>query len=357
LIAYAAEPIHTQQLIALGTRDRGILSEPGLIPTEEEILRLCGSLVRRCHPSNFVELAHFTVKEFLLTIDSTHRPDLAPYRLSYHPEAEFSEAESDFSDNDSLFSATPSSISSKSSNATEIDRVAADELVSSLFTNRILATLFISAMGDEKMAPMKLENIFRRLLKQFSLDLQEQIPGNEYKPVLRLIRSRARYIARCVKIKVQESANLEVPDMMKDRSNEKFDRMRMVERHLQDLSNSGSPDIEVEEMTADSESDIVASDDSDTELLNEKFPLLSKIRDSLLSREPFSQLCENLRRHIYPDTMTKFERLFRKLSKPKRDKLLVGISVGLLRRLASEVNSNSLIKAQIKFTRDQPLPN
>jgi hypothetical protein len=203
--------------------------------------------------------------DFLGTIDLKRRPDLAPYRLSYHEEAEFSRAEPESSDNDALFSDTPSSISSKSSNATAIDLIAADELVSTLFTNVALAPLFLSAMKDEKMAPMKLENIFRRLLKQFSLDLQEQTPGNECQPVFRLVRSRAGCIARGVRVKVQASANLEVSDMMKDRSNEKFDRMRMVERHLQDLSNSGSPDIEVEDMTADSESDIVASDDSDTE--------------------------------------------------------------------------------------------
>ena len=47
------------------------------IPSEDEILRCCSSLIR-LSPDGF-ELAHFTVKEFLSAIDPKRTPHLAPY--------------------------------------------------------------------------------------------------------------------------------------------------------------------------------------------------------------------------------------------------------------------------------------
>jgi ankyrin repeat protein len=47
------------------------------IPSEEEVLKCCSSLIR-LSPSGF-ELAHFTVREFLIHIDPKQTPELAPF--------------------------------------------------------------------------------------------------------------------------------------------------------------------------------------------------------------------------------------------------------------------------------------
>lgn len=53
------------------------------ISDDSEILRGCSSLVRRSQNGDRLELAHFTVKEFLQQIDPERDPSIAPYRYDF----------------------------------------------------------------------------------------------------------------------------------------------------------------------------------------------------------------------------------------------------------------------------------
>ena len=48
-------------------------------PDGDAILRVCGSLIRQNPTNDYIELAHFTVKEYLCAIDATRTPDLKPF--------------------------------------------------------------------------------------------------------------------------------------------------------------------------------------------------------------------------------------------------------------------------------------
>ena len=56
---------------------------PEAVPDEFEILHWCSSLVRRSAIGERLELAHFTVKEFLQQIDSSRDVSIAAYRIDY----------------------------------------------------------------------------------------------------------------------------------------------------------------------------------------------------------------------------------------------------------------------------------
>ena len=82
-IVYAAESISTKQLLqALAVRDGEKLFDPTSMTTEDDILHWCSSLVRKRASSNGLELAHFTVKEFLVAIDPAQKPCFQHYSLS-----------------------------------------------------------------------------------------------------------------------------------------------------------------------------------------------------------------------------------------------------------------------------------
>ena len=55
---------------------------PEAIPDEYEILRRCSSLVRKSENGKKLELAHFTVKEFLQQIDPQRDPSIGRYRVN-----------------------------------------------------------------------------------------------------------------------------------------------------------------------------------------------------------------------------------------------------------------------------------
>lgn len=59
---------------------------PETVPDEEEILRWCSSLVRKSQETQVIELAHFSVKEFLLDIKPEKTPEYAAFCL--HKERE-----------------------------------------------------------------------------------------------------------------------------------------------------------------------------------------------------------------------------------------------------------------------------
>jgi hypothetical protein len=81
-IVYAEKDLRTVALIqALAVRDEEIHFDSNSMTTEEDILHWCSSLVRRNTTSGKLELAHFTVKEFLEAINPTQRPSFQQYRL------------------------------------------------------------------------------------------------------------------------------------------------------------------------------------------------------------------------------------------------------------------------------------
>lgn len=68
-------------LEALSIRDGDIDLDPQSAPTEDGLLHWCSSCVRR-RAAGGLELAHFTVKEFLIIIDSERSPQFSEYRMT-----------------------------------------------------------------------------------------------------------------------------------------------------------------------------------------------------------------------------------------------------------------------------------
>ncbi|KAI9687050.1 MAG: hypothetical protein M1822_002460 [Bathelium mastoideum] len=69
---------------AVSIDDDAVRLDPDSIPDEEEILRLCSSLLCEIRSIDGVVLlqpAHFTVREFLTQIDPVKQPKFAPYRI------------------------------------------------------------------------------------------------------------------------------------------------------------------------------------------------------------------------------------------------------------------------------------
>jgi hypothetical protein len=82
-IVYAKYQFSTKQLLqALAVQDDDTYFDKSAMTTEEEILHWCSSLVRKNPSKPTLELAHFTVKEFLLAIDPLGNPRFLQYRLS-----------------------------------------------------------------------------------------------------------------------------------------------------------------------------------------------------------------------------------------------------------------------------------
>ncbi|PMD65633.1 uncharacterized protein K444DRAFT_183935 [Hyaloscypha bicolor E] len=80
-IVYAGGYFGTEKLIqALAVRDERHFDSNSMT-TEEDILHWCSSLVRRGTITGKLELAHFTVKEFLEAINPAQRPLFQQYRL------------------------------------------------------------------------------------------------------------------------------------------------------------------------------------------------------------------------------------------------------------------------------------
>lgn len=81
-IAGDGSSLTTEMLLqALAMRDGEELFEQSSMTSEEELLRWCSSLVRRSR-WGYLELAHFTVKEFLQTINPVQQPHFRQYCLS-----------------------------------------------------------------------------------------------------------------------------------------------------------------------------------------------------------------------------------------------------------------------------------
>ena len=82
-IMHAEEPLRTEQLVqALAVHDSDSCFDPTAMTTEEDILYWCSSLVRVNESSKLLEVAHFTVKEFLLSIDIVGEPWFLQYQIS-----------------------------------------------------------------------------------------------------------------------------------------------------------------------------------------------------------------------------------------------------------------------------------
>jgi hypothetical protein len=82
-IVYATLPMTTKRLLqALAVHDDDTSFDESAMTTEEEILHWCSSLVRKNPSNSWLEIAHFTVKEFLFAIDPLGNPRFLQYRLS-----------------------------------------------------------------------------------------------------------------------------------------------------------------------------------------------------------------------------------------------------------------------------------
>jgi len=82
-IMHSKRALATEELLqALSINSGDTDFDPGAMPTVDDILHWCSSLVRLNTPSNRFELAHFTVKEFLTAIDTLITPQFAQYNLN-----------------------------------------------------------------------------------------------------------------------------------------------------------------------------------------------------------------------------------------------------------------------------------
>ncbi|KAF7925061.1 uncharacterized protein EAE98_007149 [Botrytis deweyae] len=82
-VVYAEEPLTITQLLqALAVRPGDETFEKENMTTLEELLNWCSSLIRQKSQSDELELAHFTVKEYLLSLSEECGPAISQYRLS-----------------------------------------------------------------------------------------------------------------------------------------------------------------------------------------------------------------------------------------------------------------------------------
>ncbi|TEY55498.1 hypothetical protein BOTCAL_0232g00060 [Botryotinia calthae] len=82
-VVYAKKPLKISQLLqALAVRPGDETFEKENMTTLDELLNWCSSLIRQKSQSDELELAHFTVKEYLLSLSEECGPDLSQYRLS-----------------------------------------------------------------------------------------------------------------------------------------------------------------------------------------------------------------------------------------------------------------------------------
>lgn len=82
-IVHAEAPMSTIQMLqALATNDQEDNFDSHAMTTEDELLSWCSSLVRRNIAGDGLELAHFTVKEFLLQLEPNGEPARLYYRIS-----------------------------------------------------------------------------------------------------------------------------------------------------------------------------------------------------------------------------------------------------------------------------------
>ncbi|KAF5870500.1 putative ankyrin repeat protein [Botrytis fragariae] len=82
-VVYAEEPLSIAQLLqALAVRPGDETFEKENMTTLDELLNWCSSLIRQKSQSDELELAHFTVKEYLLSLSEEYGPGLSQYRIS-----------------------------------------------------------------------------------------------------------------------------------------------------------------------------------------------------------------------------------------------------------------------------------
>ncbi|KAM0126050.1 hypothetical protein ACHAO1_010288 [Botrytis cinerea] len=82
-VVYAEESLTIAQLLqALAVRPGDETFEKENMTTLDELLNWCSSLIRQKSQSDELELAHFTVKEYLLSLSEECGPSLSQYRLS-----------------------------------------------------------------------------------------------------------------------------------------------------------------------------------------------------------------------------------------------------------------------------------
>jgi ankyrin repeat protein len=81
-IIYAEKPLSTPALLeALAVEDGDVDIDRSAMTTEEEVLHWASSLIRKSVVGG-LEIAHFTVKEFLMSINPSETPQYSPYSVA-----------------------------------------------------------------------------------------------------------------------------------------------------------------------------------------------------------------------------------------------------------------------------------
>lgn len=132
------------------------------------------------------------------SVDNSHQVMSELPGPSVHPPTAIDADLSEGSDADSVHSieSTLFSLSSRSSiySYTEL-QTAVTELTTLFYSDKVLGPVFLTALGNKSIRAERLENNFRRLLKQFSTELATEAQGTLEHAAARLVGLHARQIA------------------------------------------------------------------------------------------------------------------------------------------------------------------
>jgi len=162
-------------------------------------------------------------------------------------------------------------------------------LVPLLLNDRGLQPLFGKA--PEQFEPDKFERNFSELLKAYAYELDSIATGELQKEAIRLVYSRRRYVANCIRsVYVPDTSDtgekfrqLIAQNPAKDQQLEKFFHdMNLVPKAADPDNGQSSGDCEMEDPK------------------QPNLPNLTQVRNFLISREPFENLRKNFYRFINP---------------------------------------------------------
>ena len=152
------------------------------------------------------------------SVDNSHQVISEPPGPSLKPQSATDADLSEGSDADSVYSIESrlSSLSSQSSlySYPELE-TAVEELTTLFFSDKVLGPMFLMALDNKSIGAERLENNFRRLLKQFSAELKVEAHSTLEHAAARLAGSKARQIAHNIRrIKQIEFEQQETPYLL-----------------------------------------------------------------------------------------------------------------------------------------------
>jgi serine/threonine protein kinase len=216
---------------------------------------------------------------------------------------------------ESVLSNAASTISSQGSISPAIGQSAADDFTTLLLKDEALSILFRFEVQNEKIGGQRFERNFRRLLIQYAIDLRREAESIDQKSAAAFVQLKSRYIANNIRRTITVGEN-EALDMEKIKS-QQVDRQVSIERYLQEMLPEDDPpsphrnDMQFlpipraspEDFTSEdsnSESEIEEPEPQITLQEHEPFPVLSRLKNFMVSSVAFSSLKENLHEFIYP---------------------------------------------------------